>query len=358
MRRAPSECDRGFAASRSRFGCATGAAMFAVAAALPVAAVAQDESARAALTAAAGPQLPVASLPSAAPQVPVKVPAAAPVSASRQPPSLADKLARAQSYEYGEGLPKDQLLAAAMYCEAAVAGSPEAAFRLGWMYANGRGVAHDDGTAVALFQLAASEGHAFANTLLQRMTGIHGGMLPDCMQPVAPPDDPQVAEAPDDGPDPFADLPPWKQKIADVVTQIAPRYGIEPRLALAVISVESNFDALARSVKDAQGLMQLLPETAARFNVRKPFDLQDNLRGGLAYLRWLLSYYRGEVTLAAAAYNAGEKAVDRYRGVPPYAETRDYVKRVVQLFRSDYHPYDPNIVAPSVVAAPVDGGSK
>ncbi|HSQ81789.1 MAG TPA: transglycosylase SLT domain-containing protein [Casimicrobiaceae bacterium] len=277
--------------------------------------------------------------------------------ASRQPPSIGDELARAQAYEYGEGLPRDQRLAATMYCESAVAGSPEAAFRLGWMYANGRGVGHDDGTAVALFELAASEGHPFAKALLQRMAGSHG-MLPDCMRPVAPPDDPQVATVPDDSPDPFADLPPWKQKIANLVTQLAPRYGIEPRLALAVISVESNFDALARSVKDAQGLMQLLPETAARFNVRNPFDMRDNVRGGLAYLRWLLAYYRGEVTLAAAAYNAGEKAVDRYGGVPPYAETRDYVRRVVQLFRSDYHPYDPNLVAPSAVAVQVAGESK
>lgn len=328
MRCAPSECGPPAATSRGRVRRCAGTALLALAAALPVGAHAQD--------AALGP---------------------APTAASR-PPSLADELARAQSYEFGEGLPRDPRLAATMYCEAAVAGSPEAAYRLGWMYANGRGVAHDDGTAVALFELAASEGHAFARSLLKRMAGIHG-MLPDCMRPLAPPpDEPQVAEAPDDGPDLLADLPPWKQKIANMVTQLAPRYGIEPRLALAVISVESNFDALARSVKDAQGLMQLLPETAARFNVRNPFDMRDNVRGGLAYLRWLLSYYRGEVTLAAAAYNAGEKTVDRYRGVPPYRETRDYVKRVVQLYRSDYHPYDPGLVAPSAIAAPVDGGAK
>ena len=320
------ECDRGSVAPRSQFRRGVGAAMFAVAVAAPVGACAQADPSGSALTAAA------------------------------QPPSLAEKLARAQSYEYGEGLPQDRRLAAAMYCEAAVAGSPEAAFRLGWMYANGRGVAHEDGTAVALFQLAASEGDAFSKTVLQRLPGTPG-MLPDCMRPVAPPE-PLVAEVPDEGPDPFADLPPWKRKIADLVTQLAPGYGIEPRLALAVIAVESNFDALARSVKDAQGLMQLLPETAERFKVRNPFDMRDNVRGGLAYLRWLLAYYRGEVTLAAAAYNAGEKAVDHYGGVPPYRETRDYVRRVVKLFRSDYHPYDANLVTPSLVAAHADGESK
>ncbi|MDE2004747.1 MAG: transglycosylase SLT domain-containing protein [Betaproteobacteria bacterium] len=326
MRCAAPECDRGSVVARRLFRRVFGAAMLAVAAAAPVGALAQADS--------PGPALIAAT----------------------QQPSLAESLARAQSYEHGEGLPQDQRLAAAMYCEAAVAGSPEAAFRLGWMYANGRGVAHDDGTAVALFQLAASEGDAFSKTVLQRLPGTPG-MLPDCMRPVAPPES-QVAEAPDAGPDPFADLPPWKRKIADLVAQLAPSYGIEPRLALAVIAVESNFDAFARSVKDAQGLMQLLPETAQRFKVRNAFDMRDNVRGGLAYLRWLLAYYRGEVPLAAAAYNAGEKAVDRYGGVPPYRETRDYVRRVVKLFRSDYHPYDPKLVAPSVVAEQVDGASK
>ena len=112
-----------------------------------------------------------------------------------------------------------------------------------------------------------------------------------------------------------------------MVSAVAPSYGIEPKLALAVITVESNFDIRARSEKDARGLMQLIPETAARFKVKDAFDARDNVRGGLAYLRWLLAYYRGRVALAAAAYNAGEKAVDRYGGVPPYAETREYVRQ-------------------------------
>jgi TPR repeat protein len=264
------------------------------------------------------------------------------------PDSLSDGLARAQAYEYGEGIPRDQGVAAALYCDLARRGSAEAAFRLGWMYANGRGVAHDEDTAGALLELAAEQGHQYARLTLQRLGGVHG-LLPDCMRPLEPPSTPEPSLVAGDDVDPFAGLPPSKQKVVDLVNKLAPRYGIEPRLALAVISVESNFNALAHSVKDARGLMQLIPDTAERFNVRKPFDMLDNLRGGLSYLRWLLAYYRGEVTLAAAAYNAGEGAVDRYRGVPPYAETREYVRRVLKLFPRPQHPYDPAIVQPSVI---------
>ncbi len=255
-----------------------------------------------------------------------------------------DLVVEALAYEHGEGVPKDPLRAAALYCAAARDGNPEAQFSLGWMYANGRGVAHDEVIAASLFALAAAAGHAEARRM-QRFVGEGNGSLPDCMRP---PPLPAAETAPTAEPDPFADLPAWKQKIANQVEKLAPRYAVDPRLALSIIAVESNFEPGARSVKDARGLMQLVPQTASRFNVVKPYDIIDNLRGGLAYLRWLLAYYQGEVALAVAAYNAGEAAVDRYRGVPPYPETRDYVGRVLQLFQHERHAFDPRVVAPSV----------
>jgi transglycosylase-like protein with SLT domain/Sel1 repeat-containing protein len=262
-----------------------------------------------------------------------------------QAPGVADGndattlVAQALAYEHGEGVAPDRLRAAALYCEAARHGNAEAQFSLGWMYANGRGVAHDEGVAAALFALAAEQGHAGARQALG-FVGPNRAELPECMRP----DEPAVAV--DEAPDPFADLPPQKQKIADLVNVLAPVYDVAPRLALAVITVESDFDPKARSPKDARGLMQLIPDTAARFRVKDAFDVRDNVRGGLKYLRWLLSYYRGRVALAAAAYNAGEGVVDRYRGVPPYPETVGYVQRVLALFGSDEHPYDAALAAP------------
>lgn len=259
---------------------------------------------------------------------------------SADPSDDAALLARALAYEHGEGVPQDRLMAAALYCAAARHGNAEAQFSLGWMYANGRGIAHDDGIAAALFTLSAEQGHAGSLQAL-RFVAAEATALPDCMRP----EEPSVVAAPEP-PDPFSALPPEKQKIADMVIALAPEYAVAPRLALAVISVESNFDPKARSRKDARGLMQLIPETAARFRVRNPFDVRDNVRGGLRYLRWLLSYYRGRVALAAAAYNAGESVVDRYRGIPPYPETESYVQRVLALFGKEQHPYEAGLAAP------------
>ncbi len=124
-------------------------------------------------------------------------------------------------------------------------------------------------------------------------------------------------------------LSPNRQRIVRLITRMAPAYGIEPKLALAVATVESNLDPWALSPKQAMGVMQLIPATAERFNVKKPFDAEQNIRGGLAYLRWLQQYYAGDTVRVLAAYNAGEKAVDRHGGIPPYPETVLYVARVL-----------------------------
>jgi soluble lytic murein transglycosylase-like protein len=157
---------------------------------------------------------------------------------------------------------------------------------------------------------------------------------------------PAQQESPDSAQE-FVAITLSQKKALELVNKLAPEYGIHPRLALAVIRAESNFDAAARSEKNAQGLMQLIPETSVRFNVIRPFDPVQNVRGGLAYLRWLLAYFQGNVTLVAAAYNAGEGAVNRYRGIPPFAETRAYVKRIMEFFGKSEHPYDAAVTGPS-----------
>jgi soluble lytic murein transglycosylase-like protein len=266
--------------------------------------------------------------------------------------SLVDE---AVAYEHGEGVPRDARRALSLYCEAARAGDADALFALGWMYANGRGAARDDAVASALFAQAAAIGHAQARLLADVVTAARPA-LPECMLQTAA-DAAMVVDA-DTGSipvaaepeiDPFADLDASKRRIADLVSATAPRYAVDPRLALALIAAESNFEPNARSHKDARGLMQLIPETAARFNVRNAFNVAENLRGGLTYLRWLLAYYQGHVALAVAAYNAGERTVDRYGGVPPYPETRDYVQKVTGWFPRDRHPYDPSVVEPSPI---------
>ena len=116
------------------------------------------------------------------------------------------------------------------------------------------------------------------------------------------------------------------------------RYNVDAALIRAIIKVESDFDSSARSHKGATGLMQLMPETARLHNVADLYDPSDNIEGGVRHLKLLLGKYQGDLELSLAAYNAGIKAVEKHGGIPPFAETRDYVKRVLsyyQTYRAD-----------------------
>ncbi len=111
------------------------------------------------------------------------------------------------------------------------------------------------------------------------------------------------------------------------------KYGVDPALVHAVIKAESNYNHLAVSHAKAEGLMQLIPATAARFNVKNSFDPEQNITGGTKYLRWLFKRFNGDIRLTLAGYNAGEGAVDKYKGIPPYQETQKYVKKVMRFYR-------------------------
>ncbi len=245
--------------------------------------------------------------------------------------------------EHGDGVPRNGLRAAELYCEAARLGDAASAFDIGWMYANGRGVNRDDGVAASFFRIAAAGGVEQAGNML-RLLGEPSVALPDCMV------EPVVAKA-DPGPEvqstPVTVPLRAPKPIVDLVSKIAHEYGVPVPLVIAIIQAESNYDAVAVSPKNAQGLMQLVPETALRFRVKNVFDPAQNVRGGVAYLRWLLAYFKGEVELVAAAYNAGERSVERYRGVPPYEETRAYVRRILATVGAVAQPYDANVVDPA-----------
>jgi soluble lytic murein transglycosylase-like protein len=129
--------------------------------------------------------------------------------------------------------------------------------------------------------------------------------------------------------------------VHQLISQTARSLAVDPNLVEAVVQVESGYDALARSPKGALGLMQLMPATAARFGVRNPFDAAENIRGGVTYLGHLLKQFNGDVPLSLAAYNAGEGAVARERGIPPFPETRDYIRKVAALYPSSARTSEP-----------------
>jgi soluble lytic murein transglycosylase-like protein len=150
------------------------------------------------------------------------------------------------------------------------------------------------------------------------------------------------------------DRRPEAQAVRQAIYKEAARYNIDPNLVVAIVWQESRFRSDAVSEKNARGLMQLMPETAAWFNVRNPHDPQESIRGGVAYFVWLLDRFNGNVALALAAYNAGPRSVEAYlcgrsvilsngkvinrrgirnNGIPPYAETVNYVRNIALRYR-------------------------
>ncbi|HTD04490.1 transglycosylase SLT domain-containing protein [Undibacterium sp.] len=247
--------------------------------------------------------------------------------------------AQAQKYENAEGVPRDYARAVELYCAAAKLGYADAQYALGWMYANGRGVPRNDEIAAQLFQVAAEQGHVQAKELTQFVPS-QTLALPSCLLEEA-----IVVEDHSEAAVPIS----YPKAITKLVDKLAPHYRIDPQLVMAVIAVESGFNVKAVSPKNAQGLMQLTPETAQRFRVKDTFDAEDNIKGGIAYLQWLLAYFKGNVSLVAAAYNAGERAVEKYRGVPPYLETIEYVKKISSRYGKAHHAFQRKITEPSPV---------
>lgn len=216
-------------------------------------------------------------------------------------------------------------------CEAAEAGDAGAAYRIARRFLFGVGVRRDKRVGTAWLRVAASHGNAEARRLVHYVPGRLGHFRPWCRP----------------GAGPVRAMMPPPPEVVALVRKLAPDYHIDPALVLAVIQVESAFRPDAVSPKDAAGLMQLIPDTAERFGVADVFDPAQNVRGGIKYLRWLLAYFQGDVTLALAGYNAGERAVDRYKGVPPYDETRSYVRAVHSLYAAARHPFDTGVTDPS-----------
>jgi Transglycosylase SLT domain/Sel1 repeat len=271
----------------------------------------------------------------------------------------ADHVKNGLRYEHAEGVIRDLLLAHDSYCTAAKMESAEGLIRLGWMYANGRGVPRNDTMANSLFKKAAALGDemgkrlsemirsdqeefpacltsnqvtvksAAANQRSETKSAVKLPTLPNLPKPAA-----------------FSELSlADKGKFSALVSSMAKDFKLDPRLVLAVMRAESNYDPFARSPKGAQGLMQLIPETAERFGIKDSNDPSENIRGGMSYLKWLLSFFRGNVVLALAAYNAGEKTIEKYNGVPPYPETMAYVQRICSIYPFDYHTYDERAAA-------------
>ena len=233
--------------------------------------------------------------------------------------STGDIIELAARYESGEGIPRDFSRALALYCQAADRGDPNAFLSIGWMYMNGRGVAINDPIAVRWFRKAADRGIPQAPNLLQMLSGVAPSEQTGC---------------PWRSPSSIAHHGVATPEISQIIAYEAAEAGVDPNLVWAIIAVESEFNPRAVSVRNAQGLMQLMPETAARFHLTNTFDARQNIHAGTTYLRSLLDRFGGDLKAALAAYNAGENIVASHHGVPNFPETTKYVADVIRLYLS------------------------
>jgi soluble lytic murein transglycosylase len=184
-------------------------------------------------------------------------------------------------------------------------------------------------------------------TLGTRAGMVMTGLLVGIMAPTAVVDSPFDAGRSTSTPAPAVSKPsaesrppvrshvPSPAELERAVTRAAQQHGLHPALLLAVMKAESSFNPIVVSKAGAVGLMQLIPETAMRHGVRHLYDTDENVAGGARHLRYLLDRFHGNTRLALAAYNAGERKVDRYKQIPPYKETRHYVQKVLSYYR-DY----------------------
>lgn len=239
--------------------------------------------------------------------------------------------------------------AARLYCQASRLGSAEAQYRLGMLYASGKGVPANRHLAASMFATASLQGHYESQKMLETVE-LNMVELPACVVSEVEPEQAPTEPARSDNIDQYlAGLSKDKRWILQLVDTISAWYQVDPKLVLTIISVESNFATGVQSNKQAQGLMQLIPDTAERFNVKNAFNASQNIKGGVAYLRWLLAYFKGDVALAVAAYNAGEGAVNKYNGIPPFPETRQYVKKIQARYPIKNHRFDGAITEPSPI---------
>ncbi len=249
-------------------------------------------------------------------------------------PRVVAALAQGFAAERGIGLRKNPGLAIELYCDAATMGSSEGFFRVGRMLLKGPPGLRNPRLANAYLALAARLGHREASMLHNPL--VENANIDEICSTLYG----EAGQTRFDLDGYIAGLALTKRNVATLIRRTAPHYGVDARMALGIALAESNLDAGAVSPKNAQGVMQLIPATQERFGVKNAFDPEQNIKGGLAYLRWLHNRFRGNPKLVAAAYNAGEGNVDRYGGIPPFPETQQYVRRVLNFSGIAQRPAD------------------